>query len=327
MDRTIIVIVEHFGGKIRPISYELAAFASGLKQLDPIPVQAVIVGAAIEEPAQAFAGQTGLDVIAVNEASFASYNGEVHKRVLGELLPELNAAYVCVANTAAGLQYAPALALKLKAACITGVEKVFGENGQIYFTRALFNGKILSEIHPEKERVVLTLSPGLFKPPDCPPEQSGSVMVRSAATAPSRCRSLGLRASGAAESTLSEAQVVVSAGRGIREKKNLDLIFKLASCFAKSAVAGSRGVCDAGWLDHKHQVGLTGATVKPKLYIACGISGAAQHLSGMREADFIVAINTDPRAAIFNIADVCIGEDLTVFIPAFIEAYQKTRLK
>jgi len=124
---------------------------------------------------------------------------------------------------------------------------------------------------------------------------------------------------------ITEAGVIVSAGQGLGDKENLDLIFQLAALFAKSAVAGSRIVCDLGWLEYRCQVGVTGATVSPQLYIACGISGAVQHVMGMRNSEFIVAINKDPAAAIFQVADIGIVEDLTTFIPALIEVYEKTK--
>ena len=124
---------------------------------------------------------------------------------------------------------------------------------------------------------------------------------------------------------ITEAGVIVSAGQGLGDKENLDLIYQLAALFAKSAVAGSRIVCDLGWLEYRCQVGVTGATVSPQLYIACGISGALQHVMGMRNSEYIVAINKDPAAAIFQVADICIVEDLTTFIPAFIEEYEKTK--
>jgi len=124
---------------------------------------------------------------------------------------------------------------------------------------------------------------------------------------------------------ITEAGVIVSAGQGLGDKENLDLIYQLAALFAKSAVAGSRIVCDLGWLEYRCQVGVTGATVSPQLYIACGISGAVQHVMGMRNSEYIVAINKDPAAAIFQVADICIVEDLTTFIPALIEVYEKTK--
>jgi electron transfer flavoprotein alpha subunit len=126
-------------------------------------------------------------------------------------------------------------------------------------------------------------------------------------------------------SALADADVIVSAGRGIGRQENLSLIYRLASVFSRSAVGGSRPVCDAGWLQYKQQVGMTGATVTPKLYIACGISGAMQHVSGMRGAGFIVSINTDPNAAIFNVSDVCIAEDAAEFLSLLISELKDTQ--
>ena len=124
---------------------------------------------------------------------------------------------------------------------------------------------------------------------------------------------------------ISEADVIVAAGQGFGEEENLELARQLAAVFPKSAIAGSRIVCDLGWLGYGCQVGVTGATVSPRLYIACGISGAVQHVTGMRGSGFIVAINKDPAAAIFQMADVCVVEDLITFIPILLETYQKTR--
>jgi electron transfer flavoprotein alpha subunit len=113
--------------------------------------------------------------------------------------------------------------------------------------------------------------------------------------------------------------VIVSAGRGIGRKENISLIERIAAAFPESAIGASRSACDLGWLEHQHQIGTTGQTVSPKLYIACGISGAFQHVSGMRGARTIVAINTDRHAAIFRVAHYCIVEDLTTFIPILLE--------
>ena len=124
--------------------------------------------------------------------------------------------------------------------------------------------------------------------------------------------------------TIAEADIIISAGRGIGKKENLNLIYKLADIFSKSAVGGSRPLCDLGWLDYQQQIGITGMSVSPNLYFALCISCAIQHLSGIRGARFIVAVNTDPNAAIFNMADICIVEDLTTFIPALIEAFKET---
>ncbi len=145
-----------------------------------------------------------------------------------------------------------------------------------------------------------------------------------------KCESLndpftGVKQAEADITGITEAGVIVSAGQGLADKENVDLVYRLAALFTKSAVAGSRIVCDLGWLEYKCQVGVTGATVSPKLYIACGISGAVQHVSGMRNSEFIVAINKDPAAAIFQIADVCIVEDLTLSFPPLSRLMKKRK--
>jgi electron transfer flavoprotein alpha subunit len=123
---------------------------------------------------------------------------------------------------------------------------------------------------------------------------------------------------------LKDAEVIVSGGRGLGKKENASLIRRLAALFPRSAVGASRSACDLGWFEHKHQIGTTGQTVSPKLYIACGISGAFQHVSGMRGAQTIVAINTDIHAPIFQVAHYGIVEDLETFIPLLIEATNRT---
>lgn len=121
---------------------------------------------------------------------------------------------------------------------------------------------------------------------------------------------------------ISEANVIVAAGNGIGSEDNLVWIQRLADLFPRAAIAGSRLVCDRGWLDYQQQVGVTGASVAPALYIACGISGATQHRMGMRGSEYVVAINTDPNAPMFNEADICIVEDLIEFIPLVLDACQ-----
>jgi electron transfer flavoprotein alpha subunit len=146
------------------------------------------------------------------------------------------------------------------------------------------------------------------------------VEVRTVSGLTPASRSKGAAPPPADSARIAEAEVLVAAGHGVGGPENLDLIRRLAALFPKSAVAGSRIACDLGWLEYQRQVGVTGATVSPRLYIACGISGAVQHVAGMRGSGFVVAINKDPAAAIFREADVCIVDDLTRFIPAFIEA-------
>jgi electron transfer flavoprotein alpha subunit len=138
-------------------------------------------------------------------------------------------------------------------------------------------------------------------------------------------KTLGIEESIHRDSALKDAEVIVAAGRGVGKKENISLIERLAAVFPGSAVGASRSACDLGWLEHKHQIGTTGQTVSPKLYIACGVSGAFQHVSGMRGAQTVVAINTDIHASIFQVAHYGIVEDLTTFIPILLEELSKAQ--
>ena len=323
MDPTIIAVAQHFEGHLDPVTYELIACALELSQLHPAEVKVVILGNNIEGQAREIAENTGLDVIAIRETNLSAYNAEAYKTLLGNLLLDLRAAYVCIGHTSQGWDYAPGLAVRIRAACVTGVDRIVDHEGRICFTRPVFNGKFVANVISKAETTVLTIQPGAFKATAISNQMPGSVDMKTLTYEPQQSHTTGVKRTEKQDSAIAEAEVIVSAGKGIGKKENLALIYQLADLFPKSAVGGSRPVCDMGWLEYKSQVGLTGATVRPRLYLACGISGATQHLAGMRSAGFIVAINTDPNAAIFNVADVCIVEDLTTFIPVLIEAYEK----
>ncbi|MDY7002005.1 MAG: electron transfer flavoprotein subunit alpha/FixB family protein [Thermodesulfobacteriota bacterium] len=324
MNQTIVIIAEHLEGRPLPAAYELAAFARELERLVFSPIKIIVLGENAEGPAKKIAQVTGLDVIAVRNPSLATYNAELYKAILGEILPELNPAFVCAAQTTQGMDLGPGLAARLGAACITGVEKVSQKEGRLFFSRPMYGGKILAEICPSTLVTFLTVQPGVFKAGSLSEYAPGRVEVRDFEAAPERTRSLGVKRSTEESADIASAQVIVAAGRGVGKKENLELLARLAALFPRSAIAGSRPVCDMGWLEYKRQVGLTGAAIAPRLYLACGISGARQHIVGMRNSDFIVAVSTDPNAAIFDLADVCVVEDLTGFIPALIKEIEKT---
>ena len=325
MKPTIVVIVEHLNGQISPVSHELVGFAQKLQQISAACIKAVIIDNDPAALAREVAETWGLDVTAVQIPGLIAYNSEIYQSVLTELLGEFEAAWVCTAHSSQGMDFAPALSVKLNAACVTGVEDILEEQGQICFARSIFGAKAVACIRSERDISILTIQPGIFKPRKPDTSGSGKITQRTFECNATKTRYLGIKKAEADTTGITEADIVVSAGQGLGEKENVDLVHRLAALFAKSAVAGSRIVCDLGWLEYRCQVGVTGATVSPQLYMACGISGAVQHVVGMRNSEYIVAINKDPSAAIFQIADICIVEDLTTFIPAFIETYEKMK--
>jgi electron transfer flavoprotein alpha subunit len=324
MGNNIVVIAEHADGQVKPVTYELISFAKKLQRssrLDPIRV--LLLADETDDPAREIAENTGLDVTAIQIPKMVNYNGELYTHALAELLAGRPPSFVCIAHTSQGSDYAPALAVKLGAACITGVGIIVEHEGNICFGRPHYSGKIVARLKPASETAILTIQPGIFKADTTAVNRPGHVTIKSLSTKNRRSRALGIKPADPDTGGISEARVIVAAGRGIGEKENLEIIRQLAALFAKSAVAGSRILCDMGWLEYRCQVGVTGATVSPQLYIACGISGAVQHVMGMQGSEFIVAINQDPSAAIFQTADICIVENLTAFIPAFIKCYEK----
>ncbi|CAB1059266.1 Electron transfer flavoprotein, alpha subunit [Olavius sp. associated proteobacterium Delta 1] len=325
MTNKIVVIAEHADSQVNPVTYELIAFAKKLPQAASWAIQVLILGAEIQNLAHKIADESGLDVMGFEVPGMPVYNGELYNKVLADHLVEVRPLYVCIAHTSQGSDFAPALAIELNGACISGIEDVLSFEEGVCLARPVYGGKVTAHIRPLAATSILTIQPGFFKSDNQSDQESGSVTIRKVPIEPRRWRSMGIKQIAMDTAGVKEADVVVAAGQGIGDRDNLDLINQLASIFAKSAVAGSRIVCDLGWLAYGRQVGVTGATVSPQLYIACGISGAIQHVTGMRGAEFIVAINKDPAAAIFQVADICVVEDLTTFIPILIETYQKTK--
>ena len=322
---SIVVVAECFQGEVRPVTYELVRFAEALQKFRPTEIQILVLGEKVEALAKHLAATSGKDVLGLSAPELAQYNGEAYKSVLHEVLAEQSPAYICVAHSSRGSDFAPGLAMRLKAACIAGVSSFISQEDEIYFSRDIFGGKIKADMQSSAKTTVLTLQPGSYGATPKKDQTSGKVFIESIAVASLSSKTLSTTAYQTSDLDLSTAKVLVSAGRGIGEEENLQLIRDLAFMIPKAVVCGSRPVIDLGWMSFDRQVGVTGATVTPDLYLACGISGAAQHSSGMKGSGFIVSINTDPMAAIFNLSDICIVEDLTTFVPVLLEKMAEQR--
>jgi electron transfer flavoprotein alpha subunit len=312
MSQSTYIIAEYSEAGFPSETFELITFA---RELDPGALPKIIVlGKDILSPAHELAEKAGCDVMAVNGESLARYNSQAYRDAVLDLLKPQKPTWVCLAHTSRGYDLAPGLAVGLNAECITAVEAVHEKT----FSRSVFSGRFVEEITPAKAPTVLTIQPGAFGK-YAGTGNGGKVTVSEFSYSSNRIRPLGIKEPALRDSSLKDAEVIVSAGRGIGKKENLPLLKELAGLFPRSSIGASRSACDLGWLEYKHQIGTTGRSVSPKLYIACGISGAIQHVSGMKTAQSIVAINIDPHAAIFRIAHFCIVEDVTTFIPVLIE--------
>ena len=322
MKERILVIAEHHKGHIVPTTYEAITFALELNSLARAKVLVMILGKSVNGMANMLAETTGLDVLGLEGDHLEFYNAEQYKHAIEHAIGNINPLYICMTHTAMGLDLAPGLAVRLNASCITAVEGIKPNGGKLSFVRSMYGGKIQAEIIPELKKSIITLLPGAWKARERYPDKKGSVQIKDVHRGVSISRTFSVKESEEESLNLDDADVIVAAGRGIGTEENLHLVKDLAKIFNKSAIGASKAVCDLGWLGYKYQIGMTGRTVSPRLYIACGISGSSQHISGMKDSQTVVSINLDPNAAIFNVSNYCIVEDVTTFIPALLEEYK-----
>ncbi len=335
MGKKTAIIAEHHTGVLSPVTYELLTLAKRIQEIDAGDICFFILGEDTEKPAQTLSTRTGVPVHAVCIPGLVRYNGALYKKALSALFSQTPFDYILAPHSSSGMDYAPALSMALGGSCITGVEGVVRTDGVLCFVRSLFGGKLSARLVADTGPLVITLQPGALKA--FSPEEKTQGPNQGSNQGPIERSVLditddnmvytGTKASPSEGSVLARADVIVSGGRGIRDAQNYKYIEMLAKLFPRSATGGSRPICDYKWIPYSKQVGITGTTVSPKLYVACGISGAPQHVEGMKGAGFIVAVNTDPEAPVFQIADVCIVEDLMEFIPLCIDTFKKKRRK
>ena len=316
----IMLIAPCTNGRVHPEIDDLLGFGQRLQALAKATMGIWILGEDEGGAAREIAEKSGLPVTAVGCAGLSPYVSESYAAVLVEEIRAVKPAFVCAVHTAQGWEWAPAVAARMGAGCICGVDGITEFDGRICFQKELYGGKVKGLFSPNKAPTVVSVLPGMFPSTPLGKVSAGHITHKRASPRPARTRYLGIKGAAADTSDITTAPVIVAVGNGIGAQENLALAYRLAKLLPKAAVAGSRILCDRGWLAYDRQVGVSGATVRPALYIACGISGASQHVAGMRGAKFVIAINTDPRAPIFNEADICIVEDITRFIPLIEEA-------
>lgn len=325
MDNGIVIIASTVDGQLTALSHELVAFARQLSGHCPGPIEGVVIGANAAKLAHQWASSCGVNVTAISVEGLDIFNGEIYGRIIGDFLEQYRPAWVGIGHTAQGLAYGPALALRLGAAHVTGVEGLTRHEGRVGLLRPLAGGRSQGLVIPTAAAVVAAIQPGAFAATLQPADQPGRVTVTALPCPGGAVQTLRSVDRPSAQSEIDTARVIVCAGNGIGESDNLALLRRLTELLPGAALAGSRIVCDRGWLAHGLQIGATGKTVSPELYIGCGVSGASQHIAGMSGSKLVVAINKDARAPITNAADVVIVEDLTRFVPALIQALEKRK--
>ena len=296
-----LLIGEYREGKLLDSTYELFGFAGQLNAETAM----LLVGSESQLPAY------GGTLYLADAATCGEYNPDLHKKLILEAVQQEAPDFIIFLHSSYGWDLAPRIAAALKAAQVSEVIAI-ADGG---FEVGCCNAKMRRTVKPATAQAVLTIQAGAF--PVVQP--GGSPVIRKLAAA--GCGTLEFIGYEAAEKKgvdLGKAEIIVSAGRGIGKKDNVPVIQALASALG-GELGASRPVVDAGWVEHSHQVGTTGQTVSPKLYVACGISGAIQHLAGMKKSDFILAINKDKDAPIGEIADVLVVADVMQFVPVLTQ--------
>jgi electron transfer flavoprotein alpha subunit len=315
---TILTFAEQRDGKLRRASLETVSEAKRLGGALGATVAAVVIGPGAEALAGELASYGADTVHVFDDAGFAAYATESYARALAQAVTETKASVVLVPFTATGKDLAPRVAAKLGAGLASDCVALSVVGGRLAARRPTYAGKAYATVEWAGEPQLATLRPNVFALGE-PDATRKAQVVRSACDATARAKVTALKASSAGKVQLTEAQVIVSGGRGLRGPEHFHLVEELAEALG-AATGASRAVVDAGWVDHSLQVGQTGKTVSPTLYVACGISGAIQHLAGMSSSKYIVAINKDADAPIFKVANYGLLGDVFEILPKLTEA-------
>jgi electron transfer flavoprotein alpha subunit len=319
----IWVVLEERDGRIGRISWEAVVAGQRLGAQLGLPVNAVLPGAHTESLASNAATRALAKVVRLEHALLSTYTADGFTLALEQFFNAERPAYVVFPHTYQVRDYAPALAARLGQVLIGDVTAIV--NGPV-FMRQLMQGRLTGEYrHSSNGTCFISVQSGAFRA-DQAEAGTASVEVFTPAIEPAQIRSRpGQPFRGSAQTVdLGAAQFIVSVGRGIKDAENLPMVQDLATSLG-AELAASRPICDNGWLPIDRQVGSSGQTVSPKLYLAVGISGAIQHLVGMKGSQCVVAINKDPDAPIFEVADYGIVGDLFEVVPALTEAVKSAK--
>jgi len=314
---TVLAVAEHRRGELRDVSLELLTVGRDLADAVGTDLHVAVVSGDVEEFADDL-NREGVDAVHT-VAHGEEFNHDVTVQALAAMVDELDPQYLLLPHTVNGLDYAPALASRVGLPLVTDAVDLTVED-DLVVTREMYGSKVETTIAVEADRAAVTVRPAEW--PEAEGVGDAAIDPFDAAIDESAIGSTvtGFEEVAGGDVDISEADVLVSVGRGIGEEENLDVVFDLAEAL-DATVSASRPVVDSGWLPKNRQVGQSGKVVTPDVYIAIGISGAVQHVAGMKGAETIVAINKDPNAPIFDIADYGIVDDLFDVVPALTEEF------
>lgn len=319
----IMVLVEHRRGEVREISLEMLKKAQELAESTGQEVEGVVIG----DPPQAVLERVRPHchrLLWAKVEGLKEFHSEPYQQVLTQLLRERRPRVILMGHTSQGMDLAPALGAALDLPVLTDCYGFGFRDGVQWGHRQMYGGKLSAEVIAEAESVVVTVRSGSFDPQGLK-ELPGQVQEVSVQVQPYPYKQfLGFIEAPKAEVDITQAEVVVSVGRGIGGPENIPMAEELAKALG-GVLACSRPVVDKGWLPKERQVGTSGKTVKPKVYIALGISGAFQHVAGMKQSGLIIAVNKDPKAPIFNVAHYGIVGDVLQVIPVLMNKLKERK--
>ncbi|HXP83873.1 MAG TPA: electron transfer flavoprotein subunit alpha/FixB family protein [Bryobacteraceae bacterium] len=323
---SILAILEHSGGQWHRMSWEALAAAQQFAAAMGVPLNIAVAGAGVSALAAEAATKNAAKVYAVEHPLLGDYTADGYTAALEALVRNVNPALVVLPHTYRTRDFAPKLATRFARVLIGDVVAARFDGGSPVFVRQLFQGKLNADVRPVGDGPhFVSLQAGAWRADTV---ESGAAVVETFSpqldAAAIRQRPEPPFREAARGVDLTTAERIVSVGRGIKEKENIPVVQALAEALG-AELAASRPICDAGWLPMERQVGSSGQTVSPKLYLAVGISGAIQHLVGMKGAKTIVAINKDADAPIFEVADYGIVGDLFEVVPALVEEVKKAK--
>jgi electron transfer flavoprotein alpha subunit len=322
----ILVVAEHKDNKLKPITGELLVFAQRLARDFNEPINAVVLGANVDSMVDELKGRKIDRVTAVSHDVLADYSPHSYIAALKSIIEKEKPFIVLTGHTTQGMDFAPRLAASLRRPLIAGCVEYEKQGDRLVLTRQIFNAKMNMKTFVRGEPPYFaTASPGAFPADEV--EMGGNAAVEKLSLdvpAPVKRKVIERVEARKGKTDLTSAPIIVSGGRGLKQKENFALISELAEAIGGS-VGASRPVVDAEWLPREYQIGSSGQTVSPKLYIAVGISGAIQHLVGMQTSRCIVAINKDGEAPIFKVAHYGIVDDLFKVVPALTKILKELK--
>jgi len=325
--KKIIALAEHRQGELRDITWEILSKGRQLAEGMGAEVEVALLGKDVKKMAEALKPKANR-VLLIEDDRLEAFNSETYQKVLTQLIIERKPFLTLIGQTATGMDIAPALAVQLKMPIATDCIGIDVAGETFALTRQLYGGKVNAAVSFLKSGpYMITLRSGGFSPVEKEPFPGEIVTVPSPLTDEGLARRfLQYVEAAVGEVDITQADVLVSVGRGIKDAENIPLVKELADMLG-AALSCSRPVVDKKWLPKDRQVGTSGKTVKPKVYIAIGISGAFQHVAGMKGAGTVIAINKDPKAPIFGVANYGIVADLFKFVPVLKQRLKELKQK